>query len=90
MGELLGFAQDLLNAGGWTVVVFLVATLLIGLWRRWWVPGFWFDDKATALKDAVEANAGLREANTELRVENARLRTEVVRERRRRRDDAPA
>lgn len=88
--ELLDWAKRLVEAGALTILVLLVVAIFVGLWRRWWVPGFWYDEKVAALKDAVTALAEVTAANVELRIENARLRAENARERRRRRDDAEA
>lgn len=75
------------EVGGFALFLGLVALAGLGLWRRWWVPGFWFDEKDAALKAALDANHALREANAELRAQNRELRGDLVRERRRRRDD---
>ena len=87
--DLLAFARSLLDAGGWTVVIFMVVGATFGLWRKIWVPGFWFDDKVAALTSALAALAEVTKANVDLRVENARLKAENARERRSRDDAAP-
>lgn len=74
--DLLDFAKRLVEAGALTILVLLVVAIFVGLWRRWWVPGFWYDEKAADLKASQESNAELRKSNDELRVSNATLTAE--------------
>ena len=73
--DWLAFGTAIDRAGGWAAFLGLIALIGIGLWRRWWVPGFWF----TEVNDEVKA----------LRKAVLSLTTELARERRRRRSDAP-
>lgn len=84
MADLPAFSSSLIEAGGWAVVVLIVTAILVGLWKKWWVPGFWHDEKDAALKAALLISDELRASNAELRVTNAQLRQDLKNERRRR------
>jgi uncharacterized membrane protein YciS (DUF1049 family) len=73
--EWLAFAESILNAGGWTVVVFLVVVIGIGLWRGWWVLRPWYREKADEVM--------------ELRRTVKSLTAQLSRERNRRKSDEP-
>lgn len=73
--EWLALGQAITDAGGWAAFLALVVLVGIGLWRGWWVPGFWHR----------ELEAEVRQ----LRQTVLRMTGELARERRRRRGDAP-
>lgn len=75
MAEWLGIGQALSDAGGWAAFLTLVVLIGIGLWRRWWVPGFWHSELEVEVK--------------ELRARVLTMTAELARERRRRRTDVP-
>lgn len=74
MDSWLEAGQSIVDAGGWAAFFGLLLLIGIGLWRRWWVPGFWF----TELEAEVKA----------LRKSVLTMTAELARERRRRRTDA--
>jgi cbb3-type cytochrome oxidase subunit 3 len=83
VSDFLAFAEQLLNAGGWTVVVFMVLVAVVGLWRGWWVLRPWYREKADEAK-------ALRELVDKMTADNlTRTATDLARERRRRRTDVP-
>lgn len=61
------------DLGGFALFLVLLIVIGVGLWRRWWVPGWLYLEKASDVKDLTKA------------VE--RLTTELARERRRRSTD---
>lgn len=75
MAEWVGLGQALSEAGGWACFLLLVALIGIGLWRRWWVPGFWHTELEAEVK--------------QLRKTVLDMTAQLARERRRRRTDAP-
>lgn len=62
------------SAGGFALFLGLIVLIGVGLWRQWWVPGFWYRAKDAEVK--------------ELRIVVSRLTTQLNRERRRRGTDA--
>ncbi len=56
------FAAQLANAGGWTVTVFIIAIAGIGIYRRWIVPG-WIYEQERADREKAEVQA---QRNSEL------------------------
>jgi hypothetical protein len=53
-------ARQLVDLGGWTVCVFLVITIFVGLFREWWVPGWLYRREREARETAdiqAERNA---------------------------------
>ena len=75
MDSWLALGQAITDAGGWAAFFGLVSLIGIGLWRRWWVPGFWHSELEAEVK--------------QLRKTVLSMTAELARERRRRRDDAP-
>lgn len=69
----LAIAKALSDLGGWTAFLALVVAIAVGLWRRWWVPGFLY----------VELEAEVKA----LRKTVARLTLRLARDRRQRRTD---
>ena len=37
-------ARQLADLGAWPLLVLLVALIFIGLFRKWWVPGYWYEE----------------------------------------------
>lgn len=74
MAEWLALGQSIIDAGGWAAFFALVSLTGVGLWRKWWVPGFWYSDIETEVKA--------------LRKTVLTMTAELARERRRRRTDA--
>jgi hypothetical protein len=72
--DWLAIGQAVSDLGGWTTSVVLVVLILVGLWRRWWVPGFLYAE--------MDAEVKL------LRKSIVSLTGQLARERRRRRTDA--
>jgi hypothetical protein len=70
----VALGQTISEAGGWAAFLGLVCLIGVGLWRRWWVPGFLFVE--------LEAEVKL------LRKSIVSLTGQLARERRRRRTDA--
>ena len=53
-------ARQLVDLGGWTVCVFMVITAFVGLFRQWWVPGYFYKherDSRLAAETQAERNA---------------------------------
>lgn len=75
MDTWLASGQAIVDAGGWAAFFALLVLVGVGLWRRWWVPGFWF----TELEAEVKA----------LRKTVLTLTAQVNRDRRSRRTDHP-
>jgi hypothetical protein len=74
MDAWLSIGQAIEKAGGWAAFLGLVSIVGVGLWRRWWVPGFLYVEKEAEVKELQRAVARLTES--------------LTRERRRRRSDA--
>jgi hypothetical protein len=49
-------ARQLVDLGGWTACVFLVALILVGLFREWWVPG-WLYRREREAREVSETQA---------------------------------
>lgn len=75
MESWLALGQSITDAGGWAAFFGLVSLIGIGLWRGWWVPGFWYKERDADVKELRKALADQTAA-------------ELERERRRRRGDA--
>lgn len=61
------------DAGGWAAFLGLVSLIGLGLWRKWWVPGFLYTELEAEVKD--------------LKKVVSRLTARLARERRRRDSD---
>lgn len=46
--------DTLVRAGGWTLFVFTIVVIGIGVLRQWWVPG-WIYTRSEARNDRLEA-----------------------------------
>jgi hypothetical protein len=54
------FARQVVELGGWTVVMFIIILATVGLFREWWVPGpYWRREreKREAAERREEQNA---------------------------------
>jgi hypothetical protein len=53
--------KALADAGGWTVALTTWVFIAIGLWKRWWVPGWlWFQERTERLKSDAQAEANAK------------------------------
>jgi hypothetical protein len=58
-------AQQLVDIGSTALLVFLVVLIFVGLFRRWWVPGWMYDrleQDWKLLRDQTDRNAKVLEA----------------------------
>ncbi len=61
--------QTLAEAGGWAVAIALGSAILLGVVRRWWVPGAVYDREVRRADEAASQVAALTEAVRDLTAE---------------------
>ena len=72
--------KQLADLGGFALFMLLAASIAVGLWRRWWVPG-WIASEWKAERDSARAESAADRKTV------AALTLQLARERRRRASD---
>lgn len=67
--------KALADLGGFALFLAVVIVAAIGLFRRWWVPGWWFTDERQARMSAEAENRILSRTVARLTSENKQLRS---------------
>lgn len=78
--------KQLADAGGFVLFLLAVVGGTVGIWRRWVVPGWFYDQEHEARMRAEAENRTLSVTAARLTGEMAALRGELKRERDSRRD----